>query len=49
MNEDIIVYEDMSFDDILILSEEILVPVQEIIQAIKNLKEENYEKCITCN
>lgn len=43
MNENIIVYQGMSYDDILEMSEEILVPVEEIIQVYKNLTEEkNY-------
>ena len=41
MHEDIIIFEDMSYDDILELSELILVPVQEIVQAYNIFIKEN--------
>lgn len=40
MYEDIVLYENMIYDDIVILSEEILVPVDVLIQVYNNLYKE---------
>ncbi len=40
MFEDIIITEDLSYDDILELAEQILVPVQELLNLLKGEKNE---------
>ena len=38
MFEDIIVNKDMSYDDILELSEEILIPIEELLLCLKSMQ-----------